>query len=288
MAASLGIGVTTYNRLDRLLVTLEHLRRHTRTPHVLIVADDGSTDGTVDALRRLRLPHVAGPNRGVAWNKNRALYYLHAVRRVATVILIEDDTYPQADGWERDWMEAARRWGHANFAGHWVSPWFQSGTGTLDDPVLSEMVPGVCSSFSREALDAVGYMDTLFRKYGFEHGEHTRRLLRLGYGGVAEPLGHYLIGSPLGLMDLFADLHQDALPENRIIYQHLVDEPQTFRRAWRTRAERKALFAELLAARLHDPAGWLAVRLHVARAEAQRVFASLARRRRGSGDPGEA
>lgn len=56
MSIKLGLGVTTYNRAARLAQTLDAIGRHTATPHEIMVADDGSSDGTPDLLRRHRDP----------------------------------------------------------------------------------------------------------------------------------------------------------------------------------------------------------------------------------------
>jgi GT2 family glycosyltransferase len=188
MAAQLGIGIITYNRKDRLLETLGHVRAHTAPPFSLVVADDGSTDGTVELMRSQDVTVVTGPNMGIAWNKNRALFLLGAVMQCDVVILLEDDSFPNRFGWSEEWTLATQRWGHANLAGAWFRNSFLKGTGTVDDPVLSKDVSGQCSSFSREALLYGGYFDSRFRGYGQEHVEHTRRLLRVGYGGTHEDI----------------------------------------------------------------------------------------------------
>lgn len=83
-------------------------------------------------------------------------------------------------------MTAARRWGHANLAGDWMHEHFLSGTGTVDDPVRCKMVTAQCASYSHIALTWGGYFDPRFKGYGHEHVEHTRRLVRVGYGGTDE------------------------------------------------------------------------------------------------------
>jgi glycosyltransferase involved in cell wall biosynthesis len=42
----LGIGVSTYNRKESLVRTLEAVRRHTKSNYEIVVSDDGSRDGT--------------------------------------------------------------------------------------------------------------------------------------------------------------------------------------------------------------------------------------------------
>jgi hypothetical protein len=129
---------------------------------------------------------VTGPNMGVAWNKNRALFLLGTMLRCDVVILLEDDSYPVRDGWTNAWVQASERWGHVNLAGEWFRDSFLRGTGTIDDPILSKDVSAQCSGFSRPALLFGGYLDSRFRGWGHEHVEHTRRLLRIGYGGTYE------------------------------------------------------------------------------------------------------
>ena len=120
MAARVGIGIITYNRKDVLAETLARVRAHTTHPYDLVVADDGSWDGTAELVRSLGIRLVTGRNMGIAWNKNRALFLLTMVLQCDVVILLEDDSSPVKDGWERAWIEASLRWGHINFAGEWL------------------------------------------------------------------------------------------------------------------------------------------------------------------------
>ncbi len=185
MPLQLGIGVATYNRRDYLERTLNHIALHTKYPFTAVaVVDDGSTDGTPDMLRGRNATFVTGQNMGIAWNKNRALFLLSELQRCDIVILLEDDSFPIRDGWETEWMDAALRWGHSNLAGDWMSKYFVSGTGTLEDPLYSTAVTAQCSVFTREALLFGGYFDPRFRGYGHEHVEHTARMIRVGYGGI--------------------------------------------------------------------------------------------------------
>lgn len=186
MQLRLGIGIATYNRRQVVSATLDRVMQHTKYPLTTIgVADDGSDDGTVEMLSaRGNLTAVHGRNMGIAWNKNRALFLLTELLRCDIVILLEDDAFPTSDHWEREWMDAALRWGHANMAGEWFRESFLSGSGTLEDPILSPKLTAQCAVFSREALLFGGYFDTRFRGYGHEHVEHSRRLARAGYGGV--------------------------------------------------------------------------------------------------------
>lgn len=102
------------------------------------------------------------------------------------MILLEDDTQPTRAGWEAAWMQATQHWGHVNYAADWMREHFLSGTGTVADPIRCKMVTAQCSAYSRTALTYGGYFDSRFKGYGHEHVEHTRRLVRVGYGGTDE------------------------------------------------------------------------------------------------------
>lgn len=187
MSFPVGIGIVTYNRKDILSDTIDQVRALTRQPNAaMVVADDGSSDGTLAMLRHKQVPVITGVNMGIAWNKNRALFLLSQMLGCETVVLLEDDTRPNRPGWEAAWMTAARQWGHANFAGDWMHEFFLSGSGTVDDPVRCKMVTAQCSVYSKAALTFGGYFDPRFKGYGHEHVEHTRRLVRVGYGGTDE------------------------------------------------------------------------------------------------------
>jgi glycosyltransferase involved in cell wall biosynthesis len=221
MSFSVGIGIVTYNRKAILSDTIDRVRAYTRQPGAaLVVADDGSSDGTLAMLREKQVPVITGVNKGIAWNKNRALFLLSQMLGCETVILLEDDTQPNRAGWEADWMRGARRWGHVNFAGDWMSEHFLSGAGTVEDPILCNMVTAQCSAFSWNALTFGGYFDSRFKGYGHEHVDHTRRLVRVGYGGSDELIEgqervlYYLIKGDLTVVSSQSFLNEAQVQSN--------------------------------------------------------------------------
>ena len=253
MAARLGIGIITYNRRDALLETLNRVRAHTRMPSVIVVADDGSDDGTADAVRAQQVVVAAGPNMGVAWNKNRALFLLSAVMQCDVAILLEDDSFPTQDGWEAEWAIAAERWGHANLGAPWLSDSFIKGTGTVEDPYLSLDLTAQCSSFSRDALLYAGYFDPRFRGYGWEHLEHTRRMLRLGYGGTFEDVAgevqpiFKLLKSSIEVLSGQSFSNPADRKRNELMCRQLLFD-QAYRVPWRDDTEMAQFRAEIQAA----------------------------------------
>jgi glycosyltransferase involved in cell wall biosynthesis len=257
MPFAVGIGIITYNRKATVAATIERVRALTREPHAaLMVADDGSSDGTLAMLREMRVPVVTGINMGIAWNKNRALFVLSQLLGCETVILLEDDTRPTAAGWESHWMTAARRWGHVNYAGDWMRSHFLSGAGTPDDPARATMVTAQCAAYSRDALTYAGYFDPRFTGYGHEHVEHTRRMIRLGYGGSVEQRNgteqviFHLITGAVAVVDSTSHGNAAAADRNLMLARQLMAE-EGYRAPWgndrqlrQFRSEAKSSFAD--------------------------------------------
>ena len=231
----LGIGITTFQRSKSLKNLLKKLFECTKTSFDLIVADDGSEDETIAMLHNARIPYLTGLNRGIAWNKNRALYYLNSTMRCDVIILLEDDSFPCVDAWEKDWIEAACNLGHVNLAGHWFKEKFISGLGLPKDPLLCFSSSGQCVAFSRKVIERVGYFDSRFGRYGFEHAEHSQRCIRIGYGGVYQPSSpnqyiYFLIGGGLTVGHLL-ETHGD-MTDNALTY-HALKDMEVHRWAWR-------------------------------------------------------
>ena len=187
MSFPVGIGIVTYNRKEILSDTIDRVRAFTRQPDAaLVVADDGSSDGTLAMLRDKQVPVITGVNMGIAWNKNRALFLLSHMLGCETVILLEDDTQPTAAGWEAEWIDGQPALGPRQLRR-------RLDAGSISNPAPApppiRFVPA-CNrpvfGLFREALTYGGYFDPRFKGYGHEHVEHTRRLVRVGYGGTDE------------------------------------------------------------------------------------------------------
>ncbi len=259
MSFTVGIGIITYNRVGLLSDTIDRVRALTRTPDAaLVVADDGSTDGTLAMLRDKRIPVVTGVNMGIAWNKNRALFLLSRMLGCETTILLEDDTSPVRAGWETEWINAVRRWGHVNFAGGWMREHFVSGAGSAADPVLSSMVTAQCSAYSADSLTFGGYLDPRFKGYGHEHVEHTRRLIRAGYGGTdavidgQEKVRYYMIDGDLAVAPSKSYFDSEQEQRNLHLARRIMGE-QGYRTPWGADTEMRQFRSEIESAMSEGP-----------------------------------
>jgi len=72
MKPLVSIIMPTYNRRDFLLEAIDSVQRQTYEPLEIIVADDGSTDGTAEVVRRLfpTVTLIQQPRRGVSAARN--------------------------------------------------------------------------------------------------------------------------------------------------------------------------------------------------------------------------
>ncbi len=258
----IGIGIVTYNRKEILAATIDRVRRLTRHAAVdLVVADDGSSDGTLAWLRDNHVAVVTGVNRGIAWNKNRALYLLAELLCNDVVILLEDDTRPAKAGWEAEWIAGAQRWGHVNYAAPWMDDQFLEGRGTAAEPIRGKVVTAQCASFSREALMFGGYYDSRFKGFGHEHVEHTRRLIRVGFGGTEEVFNgseriiFKLIHGDIAVADAPSYHNQVEVDRNLEVARALMSD-QTYRAPWRDDSELKQFRAEMKSAIESRPGGF--------------------------------
>jgi glycosyltransferase involved in cell wall biosynthesis len=256
MSFTVGIGIVTYNRKAILSDTIDKVRAFTRQPNAaLVVADDGSSDGTLAMLRDQQVPVITGINMGIAWNKNRALFLLSHMLGCETVILLEDDTIPNREGWEEPLIEAGKRWGHINFAGDWLHKHALSGSGTAEDPVRSKMVCAQCSVYSRAALTFGGYFDPHFRGYGHEHVEHSHRLVRAGYGGTDDETNgvlYYLIGGDLTMVASHSHYKPEEEQRNLELARRLMVH-EGYRSPWSENNELRQFRSEIESAMIDGP-----------------------------------
>lgn len=184
----IGVAIVTYNRLERLKANVKSIQRFSKDIE-LIVADDGSSDGTLQWCIKENIACSNVKNSGVVANKNRALYYLHEVLECDVSILLEDDCSPCSQDWYQDWALSALVWGHINYAHKRIlanASKLLSGNGSIVQPYRSKLVTGQCTATSLEALQKVGYLNPAFKGYGCGHVEWSERFLAFGFNGGAD------------------------------------------------------------------------------------------------------
>lgn len=215
-----GVAVITYNRIESLKATVASIQKFSALDIELMVADDGSNDGTKEWCDGQNIACISLENSGVATNKNRALYVLHEVDKCDISILIEDDCRPIEYGWDKAWALSALIWGHINFAHDRVLSGSKrvEGNGSIFSPYISKAVTGQCTATSYEAFCRIGYLNPVFKGYGCGHVEWTERFVRAGYnGGSRYKVCYPCINIGLHSEDASTYKNQDDINRNRAI-----------------------------------------------------------------------
>lgn len=90
---TISVLISTYNRADLLPEALDSLLAQTRVPDEIVVVDDGSTDNTLDVLKRYGAPVrvISQKNRGLPAARNVGL---QAATGDLIAFLDSDDTLP--------------------------------------------------------------------------------------------------------------------------------------------------------------------------------------------------
>lgn len=174
MPANIGIGVTTYNRPERVRQTVEHIRKH--SPHgtrLIVINDAGETPDLPADVLVFPTPY----NKGIAGAKNECLKHLH--HGYEHIFLFDDDTYPTADGWWKPYMESAEPHLMYQFPSA-PSHWGLNETYRDENLVAYDKARGCMMYIHRSVLDVVGGMHLAFGKHGGEHEDWSLRIHEAG------------------------------------------------------------------------------------------------------------
>ena len=180
-----GVGICTYNRAGRLGDLIEAVLS-TAAGCRVVVADDGSTDDTPAVVATFPdVLYLRGPNKGVAWNKNRALY---ALQECSFVALLEDDLFPVRPGWFEIYETAARFLGVHHFCrvqDKEVEETLPEASEALQQAYGWQLVYGPSprgdlTFVTRRALQMVGGFSPEFIGPGHAHGEWSDRVFAAG------------------------------------------------------------------------------------------------------------
>lgn len=223
-----SVVIPTYNRRELVRRAIDSVFAQDCPVEDVIIVDDGSTDGTGEALRRRygdRIRYLRQPNAGVSAARNRGL----AVARGRYLALLDSDDLwlPAKTGLQVAWLDAHPGYGmvvcdvtRVDRHDHdidvlqrrrilpedgWASRWI------MHDPVL---VPASVM-LRREVLDDVGGFDeTLATAEDLEF--HLRVARRWRIGVVAQPLvramrGHDGLSSLANTYDDYVAVVEQAL-----------------------------------------------------------------------------
>jgi glycosyltransferase involved in cell wall biosynthesis len=190
-APALTVVVPTRGRAAYLEVTLDSLRhQRTRTPHELLVVDDGASDATPQVAERFGVRLIRhGERRSLNAARNTGLRAAGA-----PLVAFVDDDVLVPPGWLDALVEGAARHPDADAFGGPIRARFEGhvprGCGREDPPITTldlgsedveaEMVWGANFAVRRSAVERVGEFDESLDR---SHGDEEDWLLRLRAAG---------------------------------------------------------------------------------------------------------
>src|SRR5690606_29642127 len=168
---TIGVGITTRNRLDAFEKTYKEISRLTPGAKIVVV-DDASTKPVPEATYRF------DKNVGIARAKNKCLELLQDCEHI---FLFDDDIYPLEEEWWRPYVESPEphlMWIFDRPDGvtkRQVEILYQD-----SQHVAYHATRGAMLYVHRSVLDRVGGMDPAFGAWGWEHASWSDRIHAAG------------------------------------------------------------------------------------------------------------
>jgi GT2 family glycosyltransferase len=192
-----SIIIPTYNALDLLQRCVSSIRRHTEPPYEIIVADNGSTDGTASWCLKEKLMLISLPrNEGFPAACNKGL----RLSTGDTLVLLNNDTVVTPN-WLRSLSAALHSGTDVGIVGPVTN--YASGsqqvnypfedlaeferiaaTVNLPDPTKwkrVERIVGFCFVFRRDLMEKIGLLDERFSPGHYEDDDYCLRTRMHGY-----------------------------------------------------------------------------------------------------------
>ena len=159
---TIGIGVTTTpNRKEYLDLCLSQIKKHTHGEYILHVHNDINY-------------------RGVAYSKNENI---HALKDCDYIFLFDDDCYPESNEWV-EWFVNSNQKHLLYLQDHgkrWTEFNMYDGDILLYTLETYDNCGGVFMMITKDIVDKVGYMNSAYGQYGFEHAGYSNRIFKSGF-----------------------------------------------------------------------------------------------------------
>jgi len=199
-----SVMLTTYNRLSLTQRTFDNFFITTKSPYRLIIIDNGSTDGTIEYLKSLKVNefcqsydlHLNAENLGIARGRNRGLKIAEKYDSEYFATIDNDCEFP--DNWLDKCIDVIS-----------VNPTFSIGV-NMEDVVYPEItlnkktfqlkqqgnLGSACMVFHKMLHERIGFFTTEYEKYGEEDSDWGFRSRLAGWklGYIQEQGNHFGVG----------------------------------------------------------------------------------------------
>lgn len=200
MPYELVLGITTYNRSSKLKRLLESFAQTADFSNnwQIIIADDGSTDGTIEYIENLNIP---GTQISLIKNNRQGVHHQFntIVRKLKDLefdycFKCDDDIQFIKPGWEKLYIDAIEETGYDHLC-HFDPTWRPEKNfkkpikkGRLISYCQAKDVQGAFFTLTTKVINGIGYMDT--KNFGFRgvgHIDYTIRACRAGFNDINHP-----------------------------------------------------------------------------------------------------
>ena len=171
----IGISITEHNRYDIFKKSYDEIKKYMPKDAVLVVVDDASTVPVKEATYRFET------NVGISVAKNKCIELLYNAG-CDHLFLFDSDCYPKQEDWWKPYIESKENhlmYIFQNFAGN-----RSVGDTRLvykdSKHVAYDHPRGCMLYYKRNAIETVGGMDEVFKKWGYEHGNLSDRIFNAG------------------------------------------------------------------------------------------------------------
>lgn len=187
---TVSLMLVTYNRLDLTKRMLDSVFKNTNSSYRLIIVDNGSTDGTVDFLKNLKINNefcqsydfkLNENNMGIAIGRNQGLFM--AKKYNDPYLSTLDNDIEVTHGWLQECVEILEKnpklavgINMENVAYSLVT---RGGKTFQHKPVGN--LGTACTVFTKELFNLIGYFNMEYEKYGEEDADYFFRARQVGW-----------------------------------------------------------------------------------------------------------
>ena len=190
------LAITTYNRLSFLKEMIHSFFKYTKNINdwKIIIADDGSTDGTKDFIETIDFKNtvkIYNQRVGIS-NQTNSIFLELANLNEFICFKADDDMIFIKDGWDELYINAINSSGfeHLCFDHYLFNQFGDNKKAVYEKPIIegsllaripSIFAKGCFFTVTNSILKYVGYMDANLFFHGYEHVDYSMRCARFGF-----------------------------------------------------------------------------------------------------------
>jgi glycosyltransferase involved in cell wall biosynthesis len=220
-----ALAITTFDRreyLAQLLESWEKTRWH-EVDWFVLVADDGSSDGTLEYLKtfdfqNIPIEIIQNRRKGIGHQSNTLIQKLETME-FDLCFRVDDDIVFLKSGWDRLYFKTIQETGYDHLCFYDAKKWNSNHNlsrsaieGDLECRTAPVNVQGCFYTLTPRVIAQVGYMDVQnFGLWGLEHIDYTWRCCRAGFNQLRSPFDLRQSNEYVTLVD--RGRYRSALPD---------------------------------------------------------------------------